>query len=71
MKTGVSAATIAKSEKTSDAFIRVRANLAFLSPRIQEAFLTGTQPADLSLERLVRSEIPLDWDQQERKFGFR
>jgi site-specific DNA recombinase len=70
MKTGVSAATIAKSEATSDAFIRVRANLAFLSPRIQEAILTGTQPADLSLERLVRSEIPLDWDQQERKFGF-
>ncbi|MBI1236583.1 MAG: recombinase family protein [Alphaproteobacteria bacterium] len=71
MKTGVSAATIAKSEKTSDAFIRVRANLAFLSPRIQEQILAGTQPADLSLERLVRSEIPLDWDQQERKFGFR
>nr|WP_255467004.1 recombinase family protein [Hyphobacterium sp. CCMP332] len=71
MKAGVSAATIARSEKTSDAFIRVRANLAFLSPRIQEAILTGTQPPDLSLERIVRSGIPFDWDQQERKFGFR
>jgi site-specific DNA recombinase len=71
MKAGVSAATIAKSEKTSDAFIRVRANLAFLSPRIQEAILVGTQPPDLSLERIVRSGIPFDWDQQERKFGFR
>ena len=71
MKAGVSAATIARSEKTSDAFIRVRANLAFLSPRIQEQILAGTQPPELSLERLVRSEIPLDWDQQERKFGFR
>ena len=71
MKAGVSAATIAKSEKTSDAFIRVRANLAFLSPRIQEAILAGTQPPDLSLERIVRSGIPFDWDQQERKFGFR
>ena len=71
MKAGVSAATIACSEKTSDAFIRVRANLAFLSPRIQQAILTGTQPPDLSLERIVRSGIPFDWNQQERKFGFR
>ena len=55
----------------SDAFIRVRANLAFLSPRIQEAILAGTQPPDLSLERIVRSGIPFDWDQQERKFRFR
>ena len=33
--------------------------------------LAGTQPPDLSLERIVRSGIPLDWAEQEAKFGFR
>jgi DNA invertase Pin-like site-specific DNA recombinase len=70
MKAGKSAADIAILEKTSDSFIRVRASLAFLSPRIQDEILAGTQPPDLSLERIVRSGIPRDWYQQERKFGF-
>lgn len=70
MKTGTSAATIAKREKTSAAYVRTRSNLAFLSPRIQDAILAGIQPADLSLERIRQAGIPLDWDEQERKFGF-
>ncbi|MEN9409444.1 MAG: hypothetical protein RL216_1418, partial [Pseudomonadota bacterium] len=44
---------------------------ACLSPKIQAAILAGTQPPDLSLERIVRSGIPLDWAEQEAKFGFR
>ena len=70
MKSGTSAATIAKRENTSAAYVRTRSNLAFLSPRIQDAILAGSQPADLSLERIRRSGIPLDWDEQEHKFGF-
>jgi hypothetical protein len=31
----------------------------------------GTQPPDLSVERILRSGMPLDWNQQERKFDFR
>jgi len=50
--------------------IRIRAQLAFLSPRIQAAILDGSQPPDLSLERIVRTGVPLDWSEQERVFGF-
>ncbi|MCF8880147.1 recombinase family protein [Hyphobacterium sp. SN044] len=70
IKTGTSASTIAKRENTSAAYVRTRSNLAFLSPRIQEAMLAGTQPAELSLERIRQAGIPLDWDEQEQKFGF-
>jgi hypothetical protein len=52
------------------ALIRIRAQLAFLSPRIQAAILNGSQPPDLSLERIVRTGAPLDWSEQERVFGF-
>nr|WP_281722038.1 recombinase family protein [Nitrosomonas nitrosa] len=70
MKAGMSAAAIAKRENTSAAYVRTRSNLAFLSPRMQDAILAGIQPADLSLERIRQAGIPLDWDEQERKFGF-
>jgi len=42
------------------------ARLAFLSPRIQEAILDGRQPMGLTLEHLVRNQLPLAWDEQER-----
>ena len=36
--------------------------LAFLSPRIVEAILTGQQPADLTARHLARSiELPIGW----------
>ncbi|MCP1337171.1 hypothetical protein [Futiania mangrovi] len=69
-RSGTPFAVIARREKHADAYIRVRAQLAFLSPRIQAAILDGTQPPDLCLERFVRTLIPLDWAEQERLFGF-
>jgi len=38
--------------------------LAFLAPEIQAAILAGRQPASLNLQRLMRSDIPLAWDDQ-------
>jgi site-specific DNA recombinase len=70
LRQGVSLTEIARREGHSEAYIRTRAPLAFLSPKIQAAILEGTQPADLSLERLVRAGIPFDWTEQEAKFGF-
>ncbi|EYD75857.1 Site-specific recombinase, DNA invertase Pin-like protein [Rubellimicrobium mesophilum DSM 19309] len=61
---------IARRESRSESFIRSRAELAFLSPRIQEAILDGRQPVDLTLERIIRTPLPLDWSEQERVFGF-
>lgn len=41
--------------------------LAFLSPRIAEAILTGRQPADLSVRHLVRGvDLPVSWAEQSK-----
>ncbi|WP_339718534.1 recombinase family protein [uncultured Maritimibacter sp.] len=66
---GTALAEIARREGHSEAFLRTRAKLAFLSPKIQAAILDGTQPPDLTLTRLVRLPLPLDWQQQERALG--
>ena len=44
--------------------------LAFLSPAIVKAILDGRQPADLSLEKILRSDLPPDWDRQAEFLGF-
>lgn len=45
--------------------------LAFLSPRIVEAILTGQQPADLSVRHLARGiDLPISWAEQGRLLGF-
>ena len=54
----------------SESYIRTRAQLAFLSPAIQKAILTGRQPPELTLEQIIRKPIPLDWDVQARIYGF-
>jgi len=69
LKSGSPISEIARSENVSEAFIRTRAQLACLSPRLQRAILDGTQPVDLTLEKLVRGQLPLDWSEQERRLG--
>ncbi|MFK8036133.1 MAG: recombinase family protein, partial [Hyphomicrobiales bacterium] len=45
--------------------------LAFLSPAITQSILQGTQPVDLTSERIRRlSDIPMDWEEQSQLFGF-
>ncbi|MEY8841345.1 recombinase family protein, partial [Cribrihabitans sp. XS_ASV171] len=70
LKTGTQLTDIARRENVPGSFIRNRAQLAFLSPKIQAAILDGTQPPELSLKRLVSVTLPLDWTDQERMFGF-
>ena len=44
--------------------------LAFMSPRIVEAILTGQQPADLTARHLVRDiELPVSWAEQCETLG--
>lgn len=38
--------------------------LAFLAPSLQEAILDGRQPADLTLDRIIKSPPPLLWGDQ-------
>lgn len=70
IKGGKTITDVAAEVGVSPAFVRVRLSLAFLSPGIVAAILAGTQPADLTLERLVREKIPLNWLEQEQRFGF-
>ncbi|WP_245582985.1 hypothetical protein [Sediminimonas qiaohouensis] len=67
---GTPISQIARREKVTEAYIRTRAHLAYLAPSIQTAILDGDQPADLTLEKLVRMQLPLDWSDQARLLGF-
>jgi len=70
LKAGVQLVDIARREQVPASFIRTRAQLAFLSPKIQAAILDGSQPPELTLKRLVSLTQPIDWTEQERIFGF-
>jgi site-specific DNA recombinase len=70
LKAGIALGDIADRDGASESYVGRIIPLATLSPRIQEAIVTGTQPLELSLETLVRSRPPLDWAEQERRFGF-
>ncbi len=70
LEAGVKLADLAKAHGHSPAYIRTRAPLAFLSPRIQQAIIDGTQPPNLSLAEIICSGVPLGWAEQERRFGF-
>lgn len=59
---------IAAASGNSEAFIRTRAQLVFLSPTIQSAILDGRQPPELTLERIIRKPVPLDWGMQEKLY---
>jgi hypothetical protein len=40
------------------------ARLAFLSPALQAAIIDGRQPPTLTLEKIIRGDLPLDWREQ-------
>ena len=60
---------LARRVGNSEGYMRRVITLVSLSPRIQNAIIDGTQPAELNLETLVRGTIPLDWNHQDRLFG--
>ncbi|MCT8329341.1 hypothetical protein [Albidovulum sediminis] len=68
LRKGTPLATIAGRAGHHDAFIRTRAPLAFLSPKLQRAIRDGTLPPALTLHRILRRPIPLDWQDQERLY---
>ncbi|MEP1354183.1 MAG: recombinase family protein [Tateyamaria sp.] len=70
LRSGKPLTDIATATSHSESYVRTRAQLAFLSPEIQKEILEGRQPLDLTLERIVRKPIPLDWDAQAKLYGF-
>jgi hypothetical protein len=69
LKSGTPLGQIASAVGVTDRYVSRLVPLAALSPKIQAAILKGTQPADLTLERLVRRALPLDWSEQVRVLG--
>ena len=70
LRSGKPLSEIATATSHTQSYIRTRAQLAFLSPAIQKAILEGHQPPDLTLERIVRKPIPLDWEMQSNLYRF-
>lgn len=57
-------ADIARAEEVSDRYISRAIRLAFLSPSLTMAALTGSQPPEATLQKLLTSSLPLCWGAQ-------
>lgn len=62
---GETVTAIAKAHGLSTQVSARRLRLALLSPNIQMAIANGTQPASLTLQKVVTSTLPIDWKDQE------
>ncbi|MZR11419.1 recombinase family protein [Maritimibacter sp. DP07] len=71
LKAGTSLRRIATEANVTESYVRRIVPLATLSPKIQDAIVRGTQPVDLTLERLVRDRLPLRFHDQEEMLGLR
>lgn len=60
----------ADSRGLEDPYLRKLTTLAFLAPDIQQAIISGQQPADLTLAGLLATRLPVDWESQRRLLGF-
>lgn len=65
-----SLADISRREKLSTGFVSKIFNLNFLSPKIVDRILNGTQPRNLKLQDIVTDDIPEFWQEQWEKWGF-
>ncbi|SDL26049.1 recombinase family protein [Aliiruegeria lutimaris] len=70
LKSGTPLKRLASEVKTSERYVARIIALSGLSPKIQTAIIDGTQPVDLTLQRLLRNTLPLNWTAQEQVFGF-
>jgi len=61
--------SIAQFAKVDQRYAGRILEFAFLAPDIVEAILEGRQPADLTVQRLLRG-LPLSWAEQRKRLGF-
>jgi site-specific DNA recombinase len=62
--------SIAKQVGFKSEYLRRVLGCAFLAPDIIEAILDEHQPVDLTVKRLSRRRLPLDWEEQRILLGF-
>jgi len=61
---------LAKEDGCSRPYVSSMIRLAYLAPAITQAILDGTQPPHLTLADLMQRDIPINWAEQSRAFGF-
>jgi site-specific DNA recombinase len=69
MKKGDPLKVVALKQGVTPAYIRTRSKLAFLSPKIQQAIMSGTFPSEFTTNRILSMKIPCDWQHQNTLFG--
>jgi hypothetical protein len=69
LKSGTPLRRLASEEDISGRYMARTIPLAGLSPKIQTAIFEGRHPVELTLKRLLRHQLPLDWRDQERLLG--
>ena len=67
---GKSLDELAREDGCSRPYVSSMIRLAYLAPGITQSILDGTQPAQLTLADLMQRDIPADWVEQRRAFGF-
>ena len=63
--------SLATKEGLTHGYLGRLLRLNLLTPEIVEAILYGKQPKNLRLIDFMTKEIPLLWDEQKEKFGFK
>lgn len=66
----LSLAQLAKREGRCRTQLARLLRLSWMSPRIVDAIADGTQPKGLTRRALLTCDMPIDWAEQERQFGF-
>jgi site-specific DNA recombinase len=67
---GASLDDLACQEGCSRPYVSSMIRLAYLAPDIIQTILDGSHPAQLTLADLMRRDIPVNWADQRRAFGF-
>jgi len=62
-------AELSRAEGVTQRYIAHIIKLAWLAPDIMEDIIKGNIPATLSLG-ILKKGIPLDWQEQRKRFGF-
>ena len=69
LMSGIPLRHLAAREGHAERYMARVITMISLSSKIQGAIMDGTQPVELSLEHLMRGPIPLDWIEQEQRYG--
>lgn len=71
VRAGEEIGQLAQRDGVSASYLHSRMQLAFLAPSLQAEILTGCQPEEMTVQSLIRPEVPLDWAAQAERYGVR